>query len=207
LLLTSLLFVFNTENRAEENGLFLALGFSTKAVRGLVLREAAILVVIGSLLGSFAGILYNLLILKALETVWRGAVGTSVLHFHFKLSSIFLGASAGMVAALFTIWLVTRRQVSQSISGLQKGLAKIETVWKKKPGMSLFVGISSLIAVEEAKTPLRFSSLPASCFSSAGWRWRTSCFTGWGKTQEKHLSVLFTLALAITQGKGCGASL
>jgi putative ABC transport system permease protein len=147
LLLTSLLFVFNTENRAEENGLFLALGFSTKAVRGLVLREAAILVVIGSLLGSFAGILYNLLILKALETVWRGAVGTSVLHFHFKLSSIFLGASAGMVAALFTIWLVTRRQVSQSISGLQKGLAKIETVWKKKPGMSLFVGISSLIAV------------------------------------------------------------
>jgi putative ABC transport system permease protein len=147
LLLTSLLFVFNTENRAEENGLFLALGFSTKAVRRLVLREGAILIVIGSLLGAFAGILYNLLILKALETVWQGAVGTSVLHFHLKLSSILLGASAGMVAAFFTIWLVARRQVSQSISGLQKGLAKIEIVWKKKPGMSLFVGISSLIAV------------------------------------------------------------
>jgi putative ABC transport system permease protein len=147
LLLTSLLFVFNTENRAEENGLFLALGFSTKAVRRLVLREGTILILIGSLLGAFVGILYNLLILKALETVWHGAVGTSVLHFHLKLSSILLGASTGMVAAFFTIWLVTRRQVSQSISGLQKGLAKIEKVWKKKPGMSLFIGISSLIAV------------------------------------------------------------
>ena len=147
LLLTSLLFVFNTENRSEENGLFLALGFSTKAVRRLVLREGAVLVVIGSLMGSFVGVLYNLLILKALETVWHGAVGTSALHFHFKLSSILLGALIGMVVAFFTIWLVTRRQISQSISGLQKGLAKIEAVRKKKPRMSLFVGISCVIAV------------------------------------------------------------
>lgn len=147
LLLTSLLFVFNTENRTEENGLLLSLGFSSKAVRRLVLREGAVLVVMGSLLGSFVGILYNLLILKALETVWRGAVGASVLHIHFKLSSVLLGASAGMVVAFFTIWLVTRRQISQPISGLQKGLAKIEAIWKKKPGMSLLVGILSVIAV------------------------------------------------------------
>jgi putative ABC transport system permease protein len=52
-----------------------------------------------------------------------------------------------MVVAFFTIWLVTRRQISQPISGLQKGLAKIEAVRKKKPGMSLLVGILSVIAV------------------------------------------------------------
>jgi putative ABC transport system permease protein len=147
LLLTSLLFVFNTENRSEENGLFLALGFSTKSVRRLVLREGAVLVVIGSLLGSFVGILYNLFILKALETVWRGAVGFSALHIHFKISSLLLGGAVGMGVAFLTMWLVTRRQIRQSISGLQKGLAEIETVWKKKPRLSLFVAISSLIAV------------------------------------------------------------
>lgn len=147
LLLTSLLFVFNTENRSEENGLFLALGFSKKAVRRLVLREGVMLVAIGSLLGSLVGILYNLLILKALETVWLGAVGTSALRFHFRLSTILLGVLIGLVAAFLTIWLVTRRQISQSISGLQKGLVEIETVWKKKPRVSLFVGISNVIAV------------------------------------------------------------
>jgi putative ABC transport system permease protein len=147
LLLTSLLFVFNTENRSEENGLFLALGFSTKAVRRLVLREGAVLVVMGSILGSFVGVLYNLFILKALETVWRGAVGFSALQMHFKLSSIFPGGAAGMGVAFFTMWLVTRRQISQSISGLQKGLAEIETVREKRPRKSLIIGLLSVFAV------------------------------------------------------------
>ncbi len=147
LLLTSLLFVFNTENRSEENGLFLALGFSTKAVRRIVLREGAVLVVTGSFLGGFVGVLYNLFILKALETVWRGAVGFSALHIHFKLSSILLGGAAGIGVAFFTIWLVTRRQISQSISGLQKGLAEIEMVRNKRPRVSLLVGILSMVAV------------------------------------------------------------
>jgi len=147
LLLTSLLFVFNAENRSEENGLFLALGFSTKTVRWLVLREGAVLVVMGSVLGIFMGVLYNLFILKALETVWRGAVGFSALHMHFKLPSILLGGAAGMGVAFFTMWLVIRRQISQSISGLQKGLAEIETVWKKKPRKSLVIGLLSVFAV------------------------------------------------------------
>ncbi len=147
LLLMSLLFVFNTENRSEENGLFLALGFSTKTVRWLVLREGAVLVATGSVLGIFMGVLYNLFILKALETVWRGAVGFSALQMHFKLSSILLGAAAGMGVAFFTMWLVTRRQISQSISGLQKGLAEIETVWKKRPRKSLVIGLLSVFAV------------------------------------------------------------
>ncbi len=147
LLLTGLLFVFNTENRSEENGLYLALGFSKTAVRRLVLREGVVLAVIGSLLGSVLGVFYNVLILKALKTIWQGAVGTSALHFHFKMSSILLGASIGTVVALFTMWLVTRRQINQSISGLQKGLTEIETVWKKKPRKSQIVSIFCMIAV------------------------------------------------------------
>ncbi len=147
LLLTSLLFAFSTENRSEENGLFLALGFSRKAVRRLVLREGAVLVMIGSLLGSFMGLMYNLLILNALKTVWQGAVGTSALHIHFELSSLFMGAFSGIIVALFTIWLVTRRQIAHSISGLQRGLTKIEARGKKKPRKSLFIGISCVMAV------------------------------------------------------------
>jgi len=147
LLLTSLLFVFNTEKRSEENGLFLALGFSNKAVRRFVLLEGGVLIVISSLLGSFMGVLYNLLILKALKTVWQGAVGTSVLHIHFKLSSLLIGVSIGIVVAFFTIWLVTRKQIRESITSLQKGLTKIETIGKNKPRKSLLIGVLCVIAV------------------------------------------------------------
>ncbi len=40
-----------------------------------------------------------------------------------------------------------RRQISQSISGLQKGLVEIETVWKKRPRKSLIIGLLSETAV------------------------------------------------------------
>jgi len=147
LLLTSLLFVFNTESRSEENGLLLALGFSRPAVKRIVLREGAVLVVIGSLLGGVVGVLYNGLILSALKTVWRGAVGTSALHIHFRFSSLLVGVSIGVVVALFSIWLVTRRQIKRSITGLQRGLAKVETIGKKRPRTSLLIGFSSLVAL------------------------------------------------------------
>ena len=147
LLLTSLLFVFNTENRSEENGLLLALGFSRKAVKRTVLREGAVLILIGSLLGGVVGVLYNGIILSAFKTVWRGAVGTSALHIHFRFSSLLIGVSIGVAVAFFTIWLVTRRQINRTITGLQRGLAKVETIGMKKPRTSLIIGFSSWVAL------------------------------------------------------------
>ena len=147
LLLTGLLFVFNTENRSEENGLLLALGFSRKAVKRVVLREGTVLVVIGSLLGGVVGILYNGILLGALKTVWRGVVGTSALHIHFRLSSLLIGVSIGVFVAFFTLWLVTRRQIKQPIAGLQRGLAHIDAIGKKKPRKSFLIGISCLAVV------------------------------------------------------------
>ncbi|UCE41353.1 MAG: ABC transporter permease [Candidatus Aminicenantes bacterium] len=147
LLLTSLLFVFNTENRSEENGLLRALGFSRKAVKWAVLREGAVLVVLGSLLGGVVGVLYNGIILSALKTVWRGAVGTSALHIHFRFSSLLIGVSIGVAVAFFTIWLATWRQIKRPITGLQRGLAKVETIEKKRPNTSLIIGLVSWAAL------------------------------------------------------------
>lgn len=147
LLLTSLLFVFNTENRSEENGLLLAVGFSKKAVKKVVLNEGAVLIVVGSVLGGIVGVLYNGLILGALKTVWRGAVGTSALHIHFRFFSVFIGVAIGVAVAFFTVWLVTRRQIKQPITGLQRGLANVQTIGKKRPRMSLLFGCASWAAL------------------------------------------------------------
>ncbi len=147
LLLTGLLFVFNTEKRAEENGLYLALGFSKKIVRKLVLFEGAVLITVGSLLGSLVGVIYNQVLLWALKTVWQAAVGTSALHIHLNILSILLGVLIGSVVAFMTIWLVVRNQIGQSVTALQRGQAKLENLGKKKPNISLFFGIMCVTAV------------------------------------------------------------
>jgi len=147
LILTGLLFIFNVEKRSKEHGLLLALGFTQKTVRRLVLREGAVLVVIGSLIGATAGILYNQIILLALKTVWQGAVGTSALQIHIVPATVVTGILIGTLIAFFTIWLVARKQVNQSVSALQRGLSQIDSIGKKKFRASLWIGIFSLLAV------------------------------------------------------------
>lgn len=141
LLLISLLFVFNMENRAEETGLLLAVGFTRKEVKRVMLREGAVLVAAGSLLGGLAGLLYNGIILNALRTVWRGAVGTSALHIYIRPVSLLAGVFLGTAVAFFTLWLVSRKQVKRPIAALQRGLSKIDTIETKKPRKALVTGL------------------------------------------------------------------
>ena len=147
LLLTGLLFVFNVESRSEEHGLLLALGFSRWAVRRFILYEGAVLILLGSFLGGIAGIFYNQVILLALRTVWHGVVGTSALNLHVKPLTILMGTAIGMVIAFFSIWAMARKQVKQPVSGLQKGLIKIDAPRMRTPRVSLLLGIISVIAV------------------------------------------------------------
>jgi putative ABC transport system permease protein len=147
LLLTGLLFVFNTENRSAENGLLLAVGFSRKDVKRVVLQEGAVLVAIGSLAGGMLGVLYNGLILSALKTVWRGVIGTSALHIHIRLTSLLIGVSIGVIVAFFTLWLATRRQIKQPIAALQRGLVHIDTIDKNKPCKSMIIGVTCMVTV------------------------------------------------------------
>jgi putative ABC transport system permease protein len=147
LLLTGLLYVFNVEKRSEENGLLLALGFPKKNIRRLVLMEGAVIIIIGSILGSAVGVLYNQFILYALKTVWHGVVGTSMLRVNVKFSTILMGTVIGIFIAFLTIWLVTRKQLKQPVTGLQKGLTKLEAFREKRPFFSILIGISGVMAV------------------------------------------------------------
>jgi putative ABC transport system permease protein len=147
LLLTGLLYVFNVEKRSEENGLLLALGFPKKNVKRLVLMEGAVIIIIGSILGSAAGVFYNQVVLYALKTVWHGVVGTSMLRVNVKFSTILMGTGIGIFIAFFTIWIVTRKQLKQPVTGLQRGLTKLNVYREKRPLVSILIGISGVIAV------------------------------------------------------------
>ena len=117
LLLMGMLFVFGIEQRAEEVGTLLAVGFPPNRVRRLHLFEGGVLAILGGFLGTCSGVWYTKVVLYALSTVWRSAVGGGAgahagapLHYHAEFLTLIVGAAAGIIVALLAIWVTLRKQ-------------------------------------------------------------------------------------------------
>ncbi len=121
LVLMALLFQFGLEQRTTEIGTLLALGFTQKQVRSLLLREGIVLALIGGAGGAIGGIFYAKVMLHALTTVWRDAVGTSSLQFHASPKTLVIGFLASTVVATLTIWLTLRKQAKRPARELLAG--------------------------------------------------------------------------------------
>ena len=64
LLLMALLFSLGLEQRASEIGTLLALGFTPRQVRSLLLREGVILAFLGGVIGALGGLAYAKVMLQ-----------------------------------------------------------------------------------------------------------------------------------------------
>ncbi len=121
LLLTALLFVLNIEQRQQETGLLLALGFTGKQVQRMLLIEGSILAFLGTIAGVLGGLIYNQLVLLALKSIWGGAVGTSALTLVINGGTLAMGAAIGFVVALLAMAFALRNQATRPITELQRG--------------------------------------------------------------------------------------
>jgi len=119
--LMALLFQFGVEQRAKEVGTLLALGFTPKQVRRLLLGEGAGLAVLGAALGAVGAVWYARAMLHGLSTVWRDAVGTSDLRFHAEPATLAGGFVGAVLVAVFSLWLALRKQVRQPARVLLAG--------------------------------------------------------------------------------------
>ena len=113
IILTGLLFVFGIENRSEEIGMLLAVGYRPGIVKRLFLAEGAMISVIGTAIGAGAAVVYTKLIIYGMTTIWRQAVSGSVISFYAKGSTIVSGAAGAIAVSLFAIWLSLRKQVKR----------------------------------------------------------------------------------------------
>lgn len=118
ILLMSLLFVFGVEQRKEEAGILLGLGFPPKRVARLFLLEGCALAIAGGLAGGAAGVLYTRGVLHGLSTLWRGAVGTSALQFHAGATSWAGGTVAGIGICVMAMWFALRKQRRATVHSL-----------------------------------------------------------------------------------------
>ena len=109
LIFAALLFLFTLEKRAGQMGLLLALGWPVKKVRRLILSEAGLVALAGSVLGILGGILYTRLALAGLNGAWSGA--TVGLHLDYVAQPLTFGiaAASSILTCLATLWLASRR--------------------------------------------------------------------------------------------------
>ncbi|HZJ17389.1 MAG TPA: ABC transporter permease, partial [Chthoniobacteraceae bacterium] len=134
--LTGLLFVFTLEQRNAEAGTLLALGLPPRLVRRMFLTEGALLALIGSVLGAACAVIYTKLVLRALATVWRGAVGAVEFEFALPPSTLAIGIASGVGVALLAMWLASRKQMRHSARELLSGVTEENTTRRKARGAS-----------------------------------------------------------------------
>ncbi len=145
--LTGLLFVFSLEQRNAEAGLLLAVGLRPKTVRRLLLGEGAVLALIGSVIGVAGAVIYTRIVLGALATVWRGAVGAVDFQFAANPATLPIGVVSGVVIALLAMWLASRRQLRHSARELLTGEISDATGSTRRSGTSgpTVVAVGSLL--------------------------------------------------------------
>lgn len=103
-LLVGLLFRLGVEQRAAPSGLLLAVGFSSRQVRRLLLGEGLVVVVAGAGAGLFCAIFYARLIVYGLTTWWVGAIGTRFLEVYLHAASLFAGAAVAVAVGLSAVF-------------------------------------------------------------------------------------------------------
>lgn len=168
LLLMALLFQFGLEQRATEVGTFLALGFTPKQVRRMLLKEGTILASVGGLLGTFAGLGYAKATLWGLTTIWRSAVGTSSLTFHASPATLSTGLTASIAVSTIVIGLALRKQAKRPARELLAGEVQSPKPKLKSWGkwIALLAGLPALGAVAWALVTRETTN--AEVFFSAG---------------------------------------
>lgn len=120
LILMGLLFVFGVEQRAPQIGTLLAIGFTGKTVRNLLLSEGLVLALLGAGLGAWAGLGYTRVLVDLLNSDWGGAIGNGSIVYHAEPQTVVFGVIGGLAVALFTIWLTVRKLAqAQAITLIQ----------------------------------------------------------------------------------------
>jgi putative ABC transport system permease protein len=108
LMLVSLLFRLRTEQRAEEIGILLAVGFSRKTVRRLLLIEGLLVAIVGAVAGLLLGVGYAWLMIEGLKTLWVAAIVTPFLDVFITGKSLGIGFGVGVATVMVTIFLSIR---------------------------------------------------------------------------------------------------
>jgi putative ABC transport system permease protein len=112
-------------HRKKELLLLKALGYTSRNIRRLITAEITVTVIIASISGMFAAILYNRLALYALGSIWRGAVHTGDFLTSVEPVSLLTGFVITLLISIITLWRTISRILNLSPNPSPQGRGKI----------------------------------------------------------------------------------
>ncbi len=115
ILLTVLIYSLNLENRKHEVGVMFALGFTKRQILRLRFSESLPTIILSSIIGGLAGILYNKAMISGLNSVWNDAIHADMLEIYIVPKTITIGIIIGIIISLLSIYIVTARRLKKSI--------------------------------------------------------------------------------------------
>lgn len=171
LMLACLLLVFGVEQRSEEIGTLLALGFPPARVKGLLNAEVAVLVLLGGSLGALLGVLYTRAVLWGLATLWSGAVASTPIAYHGRVTSALVGTAIAVAVSMLAAQVALRRAVRSTpleLLGAGVGLAPAAQPGSRRKALAL-AAVAAAAALTIALTADPASGpVAASAFFGAG---------------------------------------
>lgn len=157
-MLVALLFRLGIERRATQIGLLLALGWSARRVRSLLIREGLAVAAIGVLAGMFAAVLYAALMITGLRTWWADAITISSLSLHVTPITISNGISSSLTVIVVTMLISIRGLTRQSPRRLMSGLVTSEQqTIESGPGRAILAAVVFAILALSALVAPRFT--------------------------------------------------
>ncbi len=136
LILLILVISTHYESKKAEVMTFYSLGFTRRRIEMQLFLETGLIALAGALTGAFAGGFFNWIIIKALNSVWQGAVQTNTLAAKFDLLSFLTGFFATMALVIIILKINSSRYLKK-LSEAETG--KVERASAKLNLMILIV--------------------------------------------------------------------
>jgi len=160
LILLILIVSSHLSTRQDQISTLRALGFSDKLITRIFFLESGSTAFLGSLAGAFTGNLFNILIIKSLNSVWRGAVQTDTLRSFFDITSMLIGLAVTMILVLLVLWMYLRNQLrkhrADHVSGKKNFLENNMKLFFILPGIILIIQIVFALLIPGTGTVLWF---------------------------------------------------
>jgi ABC-type antimicrobial peptide transport system permease subunit len=100
-----------------------AIGYNRKHIRELLIDETAIIALAASLVGSFMGYLFNIFIVKALNSVWIGAVQTNTINPGFGFWPLFIGFISTLAVTVTVVLIRLKKFLTASEKGIKESIS------------------------------------------------------------------------------------
>jgi putative ABC transport system permease protein len=129
-------------SREKQVSTLFAIGFRNSWIIRTLIIESGLLALSGSILGAICGIPINWIIIRALNTVWIGAVQTDALIAYSNLNSILTGFISTFIVMILFFYLRLRKYII-NLAGVKHGSRKFASVKKN----SWALAISALVSI------------------------------------------------------------